>query len=63
MFSSGQFYFALFFLVAFIIGMIYAYRGDIKKNPKYFKGSFKILISFIVIYGIYFILTRVFAFG
>ena len=60
MFSSGQFYFALFFLILFIIALIYAYRKDIQKNPKYYKGTLKILISLILIYGAYFLLTRLF---
>ena len=30
MFSTGQLYFALFFVVSFIIAMIYVYRKDLK---------------------------------
>ncbi len=58
MFTKGRIIFAIFFLIVFIGYLIWAYRKDIAKNPKYFKGSFKILLAIIGIYAAYFILTR-----
>ncbi len=48
MFSQGQLIFAVFFVIAFIILMIFSYRKDIKLHRKYYKGSLFILIGFIV---------------
>lgn len=50
MFSDGRKYFILFFIVAFVGGLIYAYRKDIKKNPKIFKGASKTLIIIILFF-------------
>ncbi len=48
MFSTGQLIFALFFVVAFIIVMIFSYRKDKQLHQKYFKGSKWILVGFIL---------------
>ena len=47
MFTRGQLIFAIFFAVAFIITMIYAYRKDKKLHNKYYRGSVWVLIVFI----------------
>ncbi len=39
MFSKGQLIFAVFFVIAFIIVMIYSYRKDIKNHQKYYKNA------------------------
>lgn len=39
MFSKGQLIFAVFFVIAFIIVMIYSYRKDIKNHKKYYKNT------------------------
>lgn len=53
MFSTGQLYFALFFVVSFIITMIYVYRKDLKLHKTHYKGSSKwVFIGFIVFIGI-----------
>ncbi len=44
MFTEGRLYFILFFVLAFIGGLVFAYRKDIKKNPKLFKGAYKTVI-------------------
>ncbi len=44
MFTEGRLYFILFFILTFIGGLIFAYRKDIKKNPKIFKGASKTLL-------------------
>ncbi|SDW32084.1 hypothetical protein [Flavobacterium degerlachei] len=56
MFSQGQLIFAACFFVAFAIAMIYAYRKDVKLHKLFYKGSYKILIAFIVFIGILFVI-------
>lgn len=48
MFSKGQLIFALFFVVAFTSIIIMMYRKDAKKHLVHYKGSYKILISFML---------------
>lgn len=52
MFTTGQWYFALFFVIAFIAIMIFSYRKDKKLHKKQYKGSFWILIGFLVFVGL-----------
>ncbi len=42
--TRGHWIFALLFTIGFIIMMFFAYRDDIKANPQYFKGSWKITL-------------------
>ncbi len=48
MFSTGQKYFAAFFVIAFIFTMIYVYRKDLKDLKLQYKGTYWILIGFLV---------------
>ena len=48
MFSTGQLVFAILFFAAFILVMVYSYRGDKKLHRRYYKGSIWILFGFIV---------------
>ncbi len=52
MFTTGQWIFALFFLIAFIVVMIYSYRRDKKLHKKQYKGSIWILLGFIIFIGL-----------
>ena len=47
MFSFGQLIFGLCFFIVFIGVIIYSYKTDKKNQPKYFKGSYKILLGFL----------------
>lgn len=47
MFSTGQLYFAIFFVIAFIITMIFVYRKDVKEMKTQYKGTYWILIGFL----------------
>jgi uncharacterized membrane protein YccC len=47
MFTQGQWIFAGCFFVAFVIAMIYAYRKDASLHQIFYKGNYKILITFI----------------
>jgi hypothetical protein len=48
MFSTGQLIFAICFVIVFVSIMIFSYRKDKKLHKKQFKGSFWILIGFII---------------
>ena len=48
MFSTGQWIFGACFLVAFVIGISYAYKGDRDLHKKEYKGSYMVLIAFIL---------------
>jgi len=52
MFSTGQLIFALFFVFAFTIVIIYSYSKDKQKSKAYFKGSFWVLIGFLIFVGL-----------
>jgi len=39
--TQGHWIFAAVFAVVFVLGMVFAYREDIRKRPDFFKGSFK----------------------
>lgn len=48
MFSTGQIYFAIFFVIAFIVTMIFVYRKDLKEMKNQYKGTYWVLIGFIL---------------
>ncbi len=58
MFSTGQWIFAAFFLVAFIAVMIYSYRKDLALHKKYYRGSLFVLIGFIVFIALLFVIKE-----
>ncbi|HAP69415.1 MAG TPA: hypothetical protein DCR04_06765 [Flavobacteriales bacterium] len=47
--TTGHWIFAGVFSLVFIIGIIYAYKDDIKKRPDLFSGSFKFFLGVILI--------------
>tara|TARA_A200000113_G_scaffold224713_1_gene243326 strand:- start:1446 stop:1679 length:234 start_codon:yes stop_codon:yes gene_type:complete len=49
MFSVGQLIFALFFVVVFTAVIIRSYRKDKAEQPKYFKGSSRVLVAIAVV--------------
>tara|TARA_Y100000768_G_C23965183_1_gene677483 strand:- start:109 stop:297 length:189 start_codon:yes stop_codon:yes gene_type:complete len=51
MFSYGQMIFAILFFFTFAVVVIFSYRSDKKKQPLYFKGSYKILIGFVIAFS------------
>lgn len=56
MFTTGQLIFALFFVLAFTILIILAYRKDKKLHLKNYKGSIWVLVGFISFIIILFII-------
>lgn len=58
MFTEGRIQFIIFFVCVFVIAVIIAYRKDIKFSKNLFKGSWKILIGFIVVMTILQLLVK-----
>ena len=56
MFSTGQLIFALLFVIAFVIVMIFSYRKDIQVHQKFYKGNYKVLIAFAVFILVLFVI-------
>lgn len=56
MFTSGQLIFAAFFVVAFICIMIYTYRKDLRLHKTFYKGSYLVLLGFLVFIGLLFLI-------
>ena len=40
MFSTGQIYFAIFFIIAFVTTMVLVYRKDLKVLKPFYKGTY-----------------------
>lgn len=58
-FSTGQLTFALIFLVAFVLLMIFAYRKDARINRIHYKGAYKVLIAIGLVFAIVYALIRI----
>ncbi|WP_159800272.1 hypothetical protein [Flavobacterium sp. MK4S-17] len=58
MFTQGQIIFALCFIIVFIGVMIYVYRKDLKLHKKYYKGSYWILVAFLIFIGLLFVVKK-----
>jgi len=56
MFTTGQIYFAIFFIIAFVITMILVYRKDLKVLKPFYKGTYTIFIGFIIFIGLLFLI-------
>lgn len=56
MFTTGQWIFAAIFFVAFVISVYFAYGKDKAVHQKAFKGSYKILIGFLLFIVLLFVL-------
>ena len=52
MFSFGQLIFGICFFIVFVIVVIFSYKSDKKKQPQYFKGSYKVLIGFLIAFSL-----------
>lgn len=56
MFSTGQIYFAIFFIVVFAITMVLVYRKDLKILQPFYKGTYTIFIGFTIFIGLLFLI-------
>ena len=59
LFTKGQKIFALVFLIAFTITMIWAYRSEAKRYKQYFKNVWVVLISLILVLGAVVLLIKI----
>jgi hypothetical membrane protein len=57
-FTRGQIAFAILFVIVFIIGIAWAYRKDYERNKKYFKGTSVVIITFILIYFLFWLAVK-----
>jgi len=48
-FKTGQIIFALFFIIAFAVMLIYTYRKDLKLHKKYYKKVWLVLVIVILV--------------
>jgi uncharacterized protein YebE (UPF0316 family) len=48
MFTQGQLYFAVFFVIAFTVVMLYTYRKDITMHRMHYKKSYHVMIAFVI---------------
>ncbi len=56
MFSTGQIYFALFFVITFITTIIIVYRKDLKILKQFYKGTYWVFLGFLVFIGLLFMI-------
>lgn len=56
MFTQGQWIFALLFLIVFVIGAFFSYKGDKNLHKQYYKGSYWVLIAFLLFIFILFLI-------
>ena len=57
MFSKGQLLFAVFFNIAFAIGMIWSYTKDKKHQKLYYNGILKVALILVLIIAAFATLT------
>jgi hypothetical protein len=58
MFTTGQLIFAACFIVVFVTAMIFVYRRDLPLHKKYYKGSYKVLIGFLLFIAFLFFIKQ-----
>ncbi|MBS1533947.1 MAG: hypothetical protein JST78_02635 [Bacteroidetes bacterium] len=56
MFSTGQLIFAALFFIAFVAIMIFSYKKDSNTHQHFYKGSYKVLIGFLLFIVLLFII-------
>lgn len=56
MFSTGQWIFAGLFLITFIVIMMFSYRKDILIHQKFYKGTYKVLLAFLLFIAMLFVI-------
>ena len=56
MFTTGQLIFAALFFIGFVIAAYFAYGKDKALHQKEYKGSYKILIAFLLFIALLFVI-------
>lgn len=62
MFTPGRIAFALSFIAAFAIALVWGYRKDKKERTANYKGSTKIVITILILLALLTALTKVLKF-
>lgn len=62
MFTPGRIAFALCFIAAFAIALVWGYRKDKKERTQNYKGSTKIVITVLILLALLASLTKVLKF-
>ncbi|HFS67406.1 MAG TPA: hypothetical protein ENK67_04265 [Flavobacteriia bacterium] len=57
MFTTGRLIFTIFFILAFVAGMIYSYTKDKKHQKHYYNNVWLVFVAIIAIIAIFAILT------
>jgi len=57
MFSTGQIYFALFFVVVFVGILIWTYRKDLKLHKIHYKNAYVVALAALAIIALFTIIT------
>jgi len=52
-FTKGQLYFALFFVIAFVIAMVWSYTKDKKHRHYYYKDVWKVGLAVVLVIAIF----------
>lgn len=56
MFTQGQLTFAGIFVVVFIAACIYVYRKDANLHKLFYKGSYRVLLAFLLFIALLFVI-------
>ena len=52
-FTNGQLFFAVFFIFAFIIAMIWSYSKDKKHQNLYYKNIWKVALAIVIVIAVF----------
>ncbi len=56
MFTTGQLIFAVLFFIAFVIAIYFSYGKDKILHQKFYQGSYKVLIAFLLFIALLFVI-------
>ncbi|HPQ07769.1 MAG TPA: hypothetical protein PK995_00915 [Bacteroidia bacterium] len=58
MFTTGRFIFVIFFIVVFLVGMIYAYKEDLKTIKIHYSSVYLLFIALILFLLILYLIVK-----
>jgi len=58
MFTPGRFIFVIFFIVVFLVGMIYAYKEDLKTIKEHYSSVYLLFIALILFLLILYLIVK-----
>lgn len=57
MFSTGQLYFALFFVISFAVVLVWTYRKDLKLHKIHYKNAYVVALAALAVIALFTIIT------